>query len=173
MIYLVPVLICNLDHLIVFLQNELRSLDLSMLIKIWKYKKLVERLLSSELRHIGQKHLLTSNELNFCRRSRLVFKMNDELVEFYGTLGWVLLRLIIIQMVLMRDLILGYLRAGISRITSYSLHERDFLFIYVRCTCQCVHGVSGFTLSQIRTNAQARIDARLTSNGHRVDIQYE
>ena len=48
----VLILIGDLNNLVVLLEHELRTLDLSMLVKVWQYEHFIEGLLASELRHI-------------------------------------------------------------------------------------------------------------------------
>ena len=59
--YPVMVLVCNFNHLIIFLENELRSFDLTLLIEVRQNKQFVERLFSLELGHLRKKELLSSH----------------------------------------------------------------------------------------------------------------
>lgn len=107
----VDFLISQVDGLIIFLHHKLRSLDFSLLVKVWDNQHFIECSLSDSLSKFGKKHLLSTHKLNLILL--IVAELDAVLIKLKGTLGWVLL-LEVLNKVLARHLILNNLRNWVA-----------------------------------------------------------
>lgn len=106
MIDVVDVLINHVDGLIIFLHDQLGSLDMSLLIEVWDDQSVFKSHLSNGLSQFREKQLLPAHELDLILL--VVTELDYELIELKGALGWVL-ALEVLNKVLSRYLILDNL----------------------------------------------------------------
>lgn len=117
------VLVGNFNHLVVLPQNQLRAFDFSGLVEVGQNEEFLECLLAAELSHVRQKHLFAANELDAGGSGRLVVEVHKEFTELDSAVGRACLFRRLLQVILVADLILAHLRAGISSIPSHFVSE--------------------------------------------------
>ena len=103
MIDIVDVLINHVDGLIIFFHDQLRSLDMTLLIEVWDDQSFFKSHSSDGLSHFREKQLLPAHKLNLILL--VVTELNYELIELKGALGRVF-TLEVLDIVLSRYLIL-------------------------------------------------------------------
>ena len=97
--------------------------------------------------------------------------MHQELAEFQGALCGVLALLTVVNEVLVRDLVLANLGAGISISASDPVNETNFLVKSVRSPGESVHGVASSALPEVLSNGQVGVNGLLSVDAHRVDVE--
>jgi hypothetical protein len=98
-INIVPVLVKDLDDLIIFLEYQLGAFDLLLFVIVWQEEWLEEGFLSGILSHVREKQLLPSNQLNFGGRKVVV--VDAVFRELDGAVCGVELLLRIVKVILM------------------------------------------------------------------------
>jgi len=157
--------------LIIFLEYQLGAFDLLFFVVVWQEERLEEGLLSGVLSHVREKQLLPSNQLNFgvCK----VVVVDAVFRELDGAACRIELLLRIVKVILMRNLILDHLRAGITALAANPIEEAKLLVKEVRRPGERVHGIAGLAVPQEFPDVQVGIDARLGNDAHSVHIKHE
>ena len=97
--------------------------------------------------------------------------MHQELAEFQGALCGVLALLTVVNEVLVRDLVLANLGAGISISASDPVNKTNFLVKSVRSPGESVHGIASSALPEVLSNGQVGVNGLLSVDAHRVDVE--
>ena len=146
--YLILILICYLNYLIILFKDQLWAFNLSSLVEVREDEQLIKCLLAAELGDIREQHLLSTNQLTLGRGCRLIVEVNKEFTEFDGAFcrvgffGW------LFQKVLVSDLIFTHLRACIGGgSSSYFIYYANLLIVNVGCSSEGVHCVASLALS--------------------------
>jgi hypothetical protein len=84
----VDILINHVDGLIIFLHDQLRSLDMTLLIEVWDDQSVFKSCFSYALSEVREQQLLPAHELDLILL--VVTELDNELIKLKGAFGWVL-----------------------------------------------------------------------------------
>ena len=87
MIDVVNILINHINGLIIFLHDQLRSLDMALLIEVWDDQSVFKSHFSDGLSQFREKQLLPAHKLDLILL--VVTELDYELIKLKGALGWV------------------------------------------------------------------------------------
>ena len=160
----VDVLVKQVDGLLVLLQDELGSLDLTLLVQIWNDEDLIKSGPPDSLSVLREEQLLATDHLNDVLL--VVAELDAVLSELQSACSWVS-TLVVLHEVLSRDLILGDLEDWVS----VSGEEPLLLVEDLRGPGESVAGESSLSLADVLSQLKIGVDAALLDDFHLLDVE--
>ena len=164
MIDVVNILINHINGLIIFLHDQLRSLDMALLIEVWDDQSVFKSHFSDGLSQFREKQLLPAHKLDLILL--VVTELDYELIKLKGALGWVF-ALEVLDKVLSRYLILHNLGDWVA----VSSEETLLLVENLGGPGKGVGGESSLCLAHILSHFEVGVNACLLDDLHFLDVK--